>query len=71
MNQSIFPPPDRILWIYAQDQPMYHELKETILYIEFVCGIPENINDEGYFDVGRNDMIVWTILLLLVQMMTG
>ena len=30
-----------------------------------VCGIPENINEKGYFDVGRNN------LLVLVDMMTA
>ena len=58
MHQSIFPPPDRIVWIYAQDQPVYHELKESIRCIEFVCGIPENINEEGYFNIDRNNVLV-------------
>ena len=43
---------------------MYYELKETIPCVEFVCDIPENIN-EKYFDVGRNNV------LLLDDMMTA
>ena len=58
MHQSIFTPPDRIVWIYAQDQPIYDELKESIPCIEFVCGIPENINEEGYFNIDRNNVLV-------------
>ena len=58
MHQSIYPPPDRIVWIYAQDQAVYHELKESIPCIEFVCGIPENINKEGYFNIDRNNVFV-------------
>ena len=58
MHESVFPPPDRIVWIYAQDQLLYHELKESIPCIEFVCGIPENINEEGYFNVDRNNVLV-------------
>ena len=58
MHQSIFPSPYRMVWIYAQDQPVYHELKESMTCIEFVCGIPENINEEGYFNIDRNNVLV-------------
>ena len=37
---------------------MYHELKETIPYIESVCSIPENINKERYFITDRNNVMV-------------
>ena len=59
MHKSIFPSPDRIVWICAHDQPMYHELKESMPCIEFVCGIPDNINEEGYFNIDRNNVLVW------------
>ena len=58
MHQSIFPPPDRSVWIYAQDQPVHHELEESIPCIEFVCSMPENINEEGHFNIDRNNVLV-------------
>ena len=49
--------------IYAKDQPVYHELKESIPCIEFVSGMQENINEEGYFNIDRNNVLVWNDMM--------
>ena len=43
-------PPQRIIWIYGQWQPLYVELQRIIPDIEFVKGIPANIEDEQFLN---------------------
>ena len=37
---------------------MYHELKQSIPCIKFVCSIPENTIEEGYFNIDINNVLV-------------
>ena len=46
----IEPPPERIIWCYSQWQPAYSELLNTVPNIEFVKGIPENLEQDSYFN---------------------
>ena len=57
-TETITPAPDRIVWVYAQDQPLYNDMRQSIPGIEFVSGIPENITDDDYFDVSKNNVLV-------------
>ena len=50
---TITPTPDRIIWVHAQDQPLYQDMKKSIPWIEFMCGIPENIADDDYYYVSK------------------
>ena len=52
------PTPQRILWCYSRWQPAYEEMMQTIPEIEFVRGIPANIEQDDYFDVNIRNMIV-------------
>ena len=56
--QVISPPPQRIVWSYAQWQPAYDHMLATIPGIEFVKGIPHEIDEDGFFDPQINNMIV-------------
>ena len=55
----IDPPPERIVWCYSQWQPTYVVLVATILQIEFVKGIPPDLEHDSYFDVNKRDLIVF------------
>ena len=56
-QKAIYPPPERIVWCYSQWQPAYSELLMTIPGIEFVKGIPENLEQDSYFDVNIRNLI--------------
>ena len=49
-KQWISPAPQRIIWIYFQWQPLYVEMQRIIPDIEFVKGIPANIEDEQFLN---------------------
>ena len=55
----IDPPPERIVWCYSQWQPAYMVLVATIPQIEFVKGIPPDLEHDSYFDVNKRDLIVF------------
>ena len=57
-QQWISPAPQRIIWIYAQWQPLYVEMQRIIKGIEFVKGIPANIEDEQFLNPAIRNLIV-------------
>lgn len=44
--------PDRILWLYAEDQPLYHKIKN----VEFIQGVPDDL--ETRFDSRYKNVLV-------------
>ena len=50
-------PPERIIWCYSQWQPAYSELLNTVPNIEFVKDIPENLEQDSYFDDNKRNVI--------------
>ena len=57
-QQTIRPPPQRVIWCYGQWQPMYLEMIDTIPGIEFYEGIPSKIDFRGILDVNKRNLIV-------------
>lgn len=57
-TEVIKPAPQRIIWSYSQWQPAYDHMLETIPGIEFVKGIPHDIDEDWYFDSAINNLIV-------------
>ena len=52
-------PPERVFWCYSQWQPAYMELLVTIPNIEFVKGIPSDLEHDTFFDINkRNSMVI-------------
>ena len=51
-HEVIEPRPDKILWLYAEDQPLY----ETMKNVEFIQGIPEDL--ETRFQRRHNNVLV-------------
>ena len=54
LQKGITPSPDRIVWLFVEDQPMYKTLTEH--GVEFIQGIPENF--ESMFDSRRRNLLV-------------
>ena len=48
----IQPRPTRILWVYAEDQPLYHGMKN----VEFVQGIPDDLGTR--FEKRQNNLVI-------------
>lgn len=48
----IQPRPTRILWLYAEDQPLYHGMKN----VEFVQGIPDDLGTR--FEKRQNNLVI-------------
>ena len=57
-QQWISPAPQRIIWIYGQWQPLYAEMQRIIPGIEFVKGIPANIEEKQFLNPAIRNLIV-------------
>ena len=53
-DKTISPPPQRIIWCYAQWQPAYEKLMNSLPGIEFVKGIPEDLEEDWYLNETLN-----------------
>ena len=58
MENCIYPAPQRILWCYGQYQPLYEEIKKICPVCEFVPGIPDDLEEDGFLDVKQNNLII-------------
>ena len=54
-------PPERAVWCYSQWQPAYMELVVTAPNIEFVKGIPSDLEYDTFFDINRRNLMVLII----------
>ena len=57
-QQTIRPPPQRIIWCYGQWQPMYLQMIDTIPGIELYEGMPSEIDSRDFLDVNKRNLIV-------------
>lgn len=57
-KQLISPKPDYVLWLYAEDQPLYKKMPG----VHFHQGIPENLED--FFHTGKNNLLILDDLML-------
>lgn len=51
-KQLITPNPQHVLWLYAEDQPLYHTIDNVI----FHRGIPEDLEDQ--IDPAKNNVLI-------------
>ena len=58
-SETIYPPPERIVWYYSQWQPAYTQMFVAMPHIEFVKGIPKALEQDAYFDVNKRNLIVF------------
>ncbi len=64
-NVSLFdPPPERIVYMYRRWQPMYDEMQSTVTPpIEFVKGIPMDVEQDHYLDSTIPNLIIMDDLM--------
>ena len=54
----IKPAPNNIVWCYNEWQPLYDTIRETMPQVQFVKGIPYNLQDDNYFDARNNNVLI-------------
>lgn len=54
----IHPQPDKITWCYAVWQPLYETILRALPRVQFVKGIPYNLEDENYFDGRKQNVLI-------------
>ena len=57
-SSLIQPPPQRVLFIYKRWQPLYTEMKLKMPHIQFIQGIPLNIDSDDFLDPKVKNLIV-------------
>ena len=50
--------PERLAWCYSQWQPAYLELMAAIPNIEYVRGIPSNLEHDSYFEIHKRNLMM-------------
>ena len=54
----IKPTPNNIIWCYTEWQPLYDAIRESMPQIQFVRGIPYNIQDDDFFNAQNNNVLI-------------
>ena len=62
-DQAIEPPPERIIICYSHWQPLYTAMQDTIPNIEFMRGIPSNLEQDSFLDTSKRNLIVFDDLM--------
>ena len=57
-NGRLQPPPRRIVVLYKRWQPLYDEMKRTIPNIEFIQGVPNGLDKDGYFNARKPNLLI-------------
>ena len=58
VQKVIHLPPERVVWCYSQWQPTYMEMLVTIPNIEFVKGIPSDLEHDTFFHINKRNLMV-------------
>jgi hypothetical protein len=66
-SKSIQPLIQRIVWCYGQWQPAYEQMSKTLPNVEFVKGIPDDLELDSYFDTSVNNLIVLDNLMTVAK----
>lgn len=57
-GDMIYPKPQRIIWFYGQDQPLYDTIRKELPTIEFHKGIPSDLDEDDYFDTKVTNLVI-------------
>ena len=58
-SEAIYFPPERIVWCCSQCQLAYTEMLVAMPHIEFIKGISTALKQDSYFDVNKQNVIVF------------
>ena len=59
----IEPPPRRIIWCYSYWQPAYDVIAKLVPHVEFVRGIPLDLEEDHFLDVSTPNLIIFDDLM--------
>lgn len=58
-SSKIEPNIERIMWLYKRWQPLYTDIKRRVSPgVEFIQGIPNDLDDDDYFDPRMNNLLI-------------
>ena len=58
-STKIRPSPQRLIWLYKRWQPLYDVIRKSVRpTVEFIQGIPSDLEADTFFDPGVNNLIV-------------
>ena len=57
------PTPERIIWCFGQWQPLYDAIRKKIPWIEFVSGIPDDLDDQHHINASKRNILVFDDLM--------
>ena len=58
-RRLILPQIQRIIWLYKRWQPLYNEIQQSVMpRVEFIQGIPENIQSDDFIQPHKRNLIV-------------
>ena len=57
-STKIFSPPDRILWLYKQWQPLYDVIQQTVPRVDFIQGIPLELDQDSFIHPGTKNLVI-------------
>ena len=57
-SDLIQPRPERILYVYKRWQPLYQDIKDRLPHVEFVQGVPTNIDNDDFFNTSSRNLII-------------
>ena len=57
-NNRLQPAPRRIVVLYKRWQSLYDEMKRTMPNIEFIQGVPNGLDKDGYFNARKPNLII-------------
>ena len=58
-GQRIRPNIQRIVWLYKRWQPLYDDIQKSVQpKVEFIQGIPTDLDDDDYFDPQFNNLLI-------------
>ncbi|CAC5384203.1 unnamed protein product [Mytilus coruscus] len=56
---TVSPKPQRIIWLYRRWQPLYEEIKNTVLpRVQFIQGIPLDLENDSFLDPTERNLII-------------
>ena len=59
IDQVVSPPPQRIIYCYSIWQPAYDEMKISTPSIEFIKGIPEQLEEDEFINPHKTNLILF------------
>ena len=57
-STKIFPPPERILWLYKRWQPLYDVIQQTVPIVDFIQGIPLELDQDSFIHPGTKNLVI-------------